>query len=169
MAKSLKGKSKKQHLNTFLFFLLNFNVIALKKERIGGKCALQAVARTNGRLSKKKQQDRGLECKFGSFIGCHVANFSNPNKRNGNEQLTNKQNIINNIANITRWQGVLGRKCVETDLRISFSDDSHPTFSRGEVDGPKYRGGFSLNGETADIFFSPKFNKNLGVVSSKNC
>ena len=102
-------------------------------------------------------------------MGCHVANSPNPNKRNGNERLTNKQNITNNIANIPRWQGVLGRKCVEIDFRISFNDDSRPTFSRGEVDGPKYRGGFSLNGETADIFFSPKFNKNLGVVSSKNC
>ena len=44
----------------FFFFLLNFNVIALKKERTGGKSALQAVARTNDRLSKEKRQDSGV-------------------------------------------------------------------------------------------------------------
>ena len=45
----------------FFFFLLNFdvNVIELKKGKNMGKSALQAVTRTNGRVSTKKLQDTG--------------------------------------------------------------------------------------------------------------
>ena len=70
------------------------------RETQGGKSALQASAKTGGRLSSLKHKRHvGVQSNLCSYMGSKIASSPNPNKRAWKERHTRIEDITNNVGN----------------------------------------------------------------------